>query len=264
MTVQVFHSCGADFFFRKQDEDFPLDQALRKNKKPLVVWAHGWGQTHQAFASVMQPFLAQADHISLDFPGFGRSPPPPEHWGTEDYAEAVAKWLKDNNTQPVIWVGHSFGCRVGLRLAAHYPDRIKALCLIAGAGLKRKRPLHKKIYFYLRIKLFKLLKKFVPAGDFKDKLMSKFGSADYKNAGVMRSVFIRTVNEDQTETAKKITCPVTLIYGKNDTETPPEFGERFSRLIPGAELFLLDGQDHYSVLQGGRHQVIKILDKIIR
>lgn len=232
-------------------------------QKPLVIWAHGWGQSHAAFLSLIQSLKPYADHITLDLPGFGQSPPPPATWGTEEYADCIAAWIKTLGSHKIIWVGHSFGCRVGIRLDAKHPDLISHMCLIAGAGLKRKRPLHKKIYFYCRIKLFKFLRKFVPAGAFKDKLMTKFGSADYKNAGAMRTIFIRTVNEDLTETAKHVTCPITMIYGANDTETPPEFGQRYSKLIPSNELFVLDGQDHYTVLSSGRHQVVKILADIL-
>ncbi len=233
--------------------------------KPIIIWAHGWGHSHKNFLPLVVPFENTENNIVLDLPGFGNSPPPPEHWGTEDYAVAIASWLEKENMRDVIWIGHSFGCRVGIQLAARYPDKIKAMGLIAGAGLKRKRPFIKNIYFYLRIKLFKLLKKLIPDGEFKNKIMSCFGSADYKNANnAIRKIFVRVVNEDLSEQASKIKCPVALIYGKNDQETPTEFGERFSRLITNSKLFLLCGQDHYSVLTTGRHQVVKILSDFIK
>ena len=237
---------------------------INKDGAPTIIWAHGWGHSHANWLPLITPLKNMARHITIDLHGFGATPPPPDDWGTKDYADNIAAWLKENNFPPVIWVGHSFGCRVGLQIAAKHPQAISSMCLISGAGLKRKRPMHKQIYFYLRIKIFKLLREITPAGPFKDKLMSAFGSADYKNAGAMRKVFIRVVNEDLSEQAQNIECPVTLIYGKNDTDTPPEFGKRFSHLIKGSKLFLLDGQDHYSVLQNGRHQVIKLLADFIK
>lgn len=228
-----------------------------------IMWAHGWGQDHNSFNAFIPSFTANHNNIALDMPGFGKAAPPPNHWGTADYADAIADWIKGKNFPPIDWVGHSFGCRVGIQLAARHPEHIKSLCLVAGAGLKRKRPTHKKIYFTARIKLFKLLKRGLPDGSFKQNIMKKFGSADYTNAGEMRSIFVRVVNEDLTEQAKKITCPTTLIYGMNDTETPPEFGKRLHDLIPNAKLFLLDNQDHYSVLNEGRHQVIKHIKETV-
>tara|TARA_R110001592_G_scaffold27763_23_gene102915 strand:+ start:6191 stop:7000 length:810 start_codon:yes stop_codon:yes gene_type:complete len=265
--VQEFNSQGVKFAYITAGKDFSLDSPIKKtgtNDLPLIIWAHGWGQSHSAFQPLITPLEPHARHIAIDFPGFGESPPPPESWGTQDYADAVAAWMKEKNLPPVIWIGHSFGCRVGAQLAARHPECIQSMAFIAGAGLKRKRPLHTKIYYFCRIKLFKCLKKFVPDGAFKTKLMGKFGSADYNSAGAMRKIFVRVVNEDLTAQAQSIQCPVALIYGRQDTETPPEFGERYSRLINHSKLFLLDGQDHYSVLQNGRHQVIKIIDDFIK
>lgn len=265
--MQEFQSHGSNFAYRISGKalTLPFDEKKNEDEAPFVIfWAHGWGQNHESFAPLITPLERHAHHIAVDFPGFGASSAPSEDWGTEHYADAIAAWMKDNNIPPVLWVGHSFGCRVGLQIAARHPECIRGMSLIAGAGLKRKRPLHKKIYFYCRIRLFKMLRRFVPDGVFKDKLMSAFGSADYKSAGSMRKIFVRVVNEDLTEQAKQVKCPVTLIYGENDTETPPEFGNRLSRLIPNAKLFLLDGQDHYSVLQNGRHQVVKILNDFIK
>lgn len=246
-------------FYTSSDIKLAYHNHKPQKEEPIIIWAHGWGQDHKAFLPIMESLGAMGNHYMLDFPGFGESSHPPEDWNVQSYADFVSEWLESKDFPPVIWIGHSFGCRVGIRLAAKYPDKIQKLILISGAGLKRKRPLHKKIYFFCRIKLFKFLRKFVPDGAFKDKLMTKFGSADYKNAGLIRKIFVRTVNEDLTELAPKVTCPTTLIYGRKDTETPPEFGERYSRLIEGSKLFLLDGQDHYSVLSEGRHQVIKII-----
>ncbi len=265
--MQEFHSHGVNFAYSTSGKALALPFHEKKNEDepPLIVfWAHGWGQDHKSFSPLISPLERHAHHIAVDFPGFGASSAPSDDWGTEHYADAIATWMKDNNIPPVLWVGHSFGCRVGLQIASRHPECIKGMCLISGAGLKRKRSLHKKVYFYCRIKLFKLLRRIVPEGALKDKIMTAFGSADYKNAGPMRKVFVRVVNEDLTEQATKVSCPVSLIYGKNDTETPPEFGERLSQLIPTSQLFLLDEQDHYTVLQNGRHQVVKILNDFIK
>lgn len=257
--MQVFHTHNAQFAFLRKDS------ASGNSPKPLIVWGHGWGQTHTAFLPMAESLTQAGDHILLDFPGFGESPPPPDVWSTSNYADAIALWLKEQNMPPVIWIGHSFGCRVGLQLAARHPQCVAAMALIAGAGLKKKFPPHKKLYFRARIRLFKLLRKALPAGPFKDRIIARFGSADYNASnGVMRSILIKTVNEDLSALAPSVACPVKLVYGLQDTETPPEFGERFSKIIPNSELFLLDGLDHYSVLTGGRHQVVKILSDLIK
>lgn len=232
---------------------------------PVVLWGHGWGQDHHAFDALAGSLAHEGRHILLDFPGFGDSPPPAKIWGTDDYADAVAEWIRDNTNQPVIWVGHSFGARVGIQLAARHPGLVAGLFLIAGAGLKRKRPLHKAIYFQGQVWTFKLLRNFVPLGMVdEDWLKKRFGSKDYRDAGAMRGIFIRIVNEDLSEQARQIHCPVKLVYGTKDEEAPPQIGERLNRIIANSEMVHLEGEDHYSILAGGRHQVAALLSKFIK
>ncbi len=235
-----------------------------QKETPIILWAHGWGQNHAAFLPLAQSFENQGRNVLVDFPGFGQSPPPSKNWGTEDYADFSAEMIRSITDKPVLWVGHSFGCRVGLQIAARHPDLIKGLFLIAGAGLPRRFPLHKKLYFKARSLIYKFLKKLIPFGLSEDWLKNKFGSADYRNAGPMRNILVKVVNEDLRDVAKNIQCPVRLVYGRNDTETPPEIGERLNTLIKNSKMVHLDGQDHYSVLGQGRHQVSPLLQNFLR
>ncbi|MCB1511031.1 MAG: alpha/beta hydrolase [Hyphomicrobiaceae bacterium] len=225
------------------------------------VWGHGWGQNRAAMAALAQTFSAFGSHTLVDFPGFGAAPPPPESWGTAEYADLMAAFISTLPPAPeTIWVGHSFGCRVGLQLAARHPGVISRMCLIAGAGLPRRRSAMEQARVTAKIYTYKTLRQLAPViGLDTDKLRARFGSADYRNAGAMRSVLTRVVNEDLSEVAGKVRCPVLLVYGSKDTETPPEIGRRLEQLIPGAKLAVLDGLDHYSVLGEGRHQVARRL-----
>src|SRR5262245_26633086 len=110
---------------------------------PVLLWAHGWGQSLESFKPMASSLAPLGKHILIDFPGFGKSAPPPQSWDTGEYADAVASLIRTRVGGKVIWIGHSFGCRVGLQIAARHPELIAGLFLIAAAGLKRKRPLHK-------------------------------------------------------------------------------------------------------------------------
>lgn len=231
---------------------------------PVIIWAHGWGQSHAAFMPMAQSLEASGRHILVDFPGFGQSPLPPKDWDTAEYADALAEFIKSQTNEPVVWVGHSFGCRVGIRLAANHPELVSGLFLIAGAGLPRITNPLKRLYFKARIRLYKLLKKLIPLGLPEQWLLKKFASRDYLNAGPLKNILIKTVNENLSETATRVKCPVVLMYGANDTETPPDIGERYSRIIKGSELIVLDGFDHYSILTDARHRVVHRLKQFIK
>lgn len=219
------------------------------------LWGHGWGQDHRAFLPLARALTRLGSHTLVDFPGFGESPRPPQDWGTADYADACADWMATLPRARRIWIGHSFGCRVGLQLAARHPAAVDGLFLIAAAGLPRTRTLPEQIKMKTRVATFKFLKMLPRFGIDTSAMTGKFGSADYRSAGAMRPIFVKVVREDLTETARRVRCPVQLVYGALDNETPPEIGERLTKLIPDASLTVLPRFDHYTVLTGGAHQV---------
>lgn len=249
-ALQSFTTLSAEHFFTEVEGKGPSK----------FIWGHGWGQSHGAFMPLVQSLTSLGNHQVIDFPGFGQSPRPANDWTTEEYADAIAEYI----TEPIIWAGHSFGGRVGVHLASKYPEKIKALILISGAGLKRKRSPWKKFYFKMRVLTYKFLRKLTPFLFSEEWLRTKFGSSDYNNAGEMRGIFRNVIAEDLTPNAEKITCPALLIYGENDGETPPEFGQRYAKLMKNAELHILSGQDHYSVLSSGRHQVASLIQNFVK
>lgn len=227
----------------------------------LIIWAHGWGRSREDFRPFVQSLSQRASHLLLDFPGFGASPLPPGIWGTADYANAMVDIVKAHrNFKKIIWVGHSFGGRVGIQLAARNPELIDGMFLIAGAGLPRKRTMPGKLKYWTRIYTYKTLKNIaLILGMNVESLRFKFSSADYKSAGLLRPIFLKLVHEDLSEQARQIKCPVNMIYGAEDKDAPPDIGERLSKLIKNSRFEVLPGHDHFSVLTTGRHLVIKRL-----
>ncbi len=239
-----------------------LGKALNE-ATPHVIWGHGWGLSHASLLPLARSLERVAHHSVLDFPGFGESPPPPGVWTTETYADALAEWLRTLPRGRRVYVGHSFGCRVALRLAARHPDCVDAMVLAAGAGLKRQRTLWERLRIFARVRTFKALKMLEKLGVDVSAQKAKFGSADYRNAGAMRPVFVAVIGEDQTEVARTIRCPVALIYGEKDTETPPEIGKRLAALIPGSTFLMLPGLDHHSILTDGAPQVVHAVSRFL-
>lgn len=229
-----------------------------------LVWGHGWGQSGSALAPLAESLGRTAFSFLIDFPGFGGSPLPPGPWGTADYADAVADWLDSLPPRKRIWIGHSFGCRVGIQLASRRPDLVAGMVLISAAGLPRRRSFTNRIAFAGRKWGYKIAKVFVPEGPRRDRLRAKFGSADYKAAGPMRAILNGVVREDLSRAASTVVCPTLLIFGAEDRDTPPEMGSRYRNLISRSELVVLDGFDHTNILDKGRHQVVHLINRFTR
>lgn len=230
---------------------------------PELVWGHGWAHSHASLLPLAVAMRSRADSLLVDFPGFGASPLPPGVWGTADYADAMAAWLGGLPKRRRVWIGHSFGCRVGLQLAARHPEAVDALFLIAAAGLRPHRSLTTRLKRLPRRLAFRAMRAITPEGPARDRLRERYGSSDYRSAGSMRPVLVKAVSEDLTDVASRIRLPVVLVHGEADSESPPEIATRLHALIPGSRLHLLRGFDHLSILSDGRHQVTHLLGELL-
>ena len=226
--------------------------------KPAIIFGHGWGRTYNDFIPVAEALAPVACSYLVDFPGFGDSPRPDEAWGTEDYADHMVAFLRDDyGLSEYVWVGHSFGGRVGMRIAAKHPGIIKHLVLVASAGVPRTRSSWQKLRGKRKSWEFKFKKSMAKSPEALEALEKQYGSLDYVHSREigLRDIFVRTVNEDQTGTLNQITCPTTAIYGGLDFETPVEIGEKIVAGIPDATLVVCPHYDHISILDRGRHQI---------
>jgi pimeloyl-ACP methyl ester carboxylesterase len=228
-----------------------------------LIWAHGWGQTHEALLPLAQAMRRSARSILIDFPGFGASPLPPAPWSTADYADAMAEWLAGRPPARRIWVAHSFGCRVGLQLAARHSGMLGGLFLIAAAGLPQRRTAWARVRVAARSRAFRLARRLTREGPARERLRARFGSADYRAAGALRPILVKSVIEDLTPVAGAVRVPTVLVYGDRDRETPPEMGARFHSLMPQSRLYVLRGFDHWSLLTEGRHLIIQRLGELM-
>jgi pimeloyl-ACP methyl ester carboxylesterase len=231
---------------------------------PNLVWGHGWNQSGLALLPLAESLARSASSSLIDFPGFGRSPVPPGVWGTADYADAIAAWLGSLPPRRRVWVGHSFGCRIGIQIAARHPGLLSGMVLMAAAGLPRHRTNTERLRLYWRRRVFEIAKLVVSEGPGRDRLRTRFGSVDYQAAASMRPILVRVVNENLALIATKVDCPVLFIYGAEDRDTPPQMGRQFQSLIPRAQLVVLDGFDHLGLLHEGRHQAVQLIHRFLK
>ncbi len=229
-----------------------------------LVWLHGWGTSHQSFSRMADLFKKDGLNQLFDLPGFGNTPALKEDANTKTYAETLIPQLNDNKKHIII--GHSYGGRMAIQLAARYPDKVKAIILIAGAGLQRKRSLK----FKLRASYLRTLGKLARLSDtlfktnLRDAYTSKFGSEDYKKAGILRQTLVSAVTEDLTPQAREVRCPTLLVYGSEDTATPPEIGRKFEGLVPLARYTELNGYDHHDILTRGAYQCEALIKAFLK
>lgn len=219
-----------------------------QNKKDLLI-LHGWGGSFQEWQGIAENLSQKYRVWSLDFPGFGGSPKPANDWGIYEYANFVKNFIQEFKIKDPIVMGHSFGGRVAILLKA------SRLILVDAAGLRIKMVIA-SICGLISDKLG-FLKKYVPA-NFKN----FFGSADYKSAGPMRKIFVKTVSQDLSDEMKKVTCPTLIIWGENDLVLPLAQAKIIKSLIKNSILRIVWGGDHWPHLSKPK-EFLEILNEYI-
>jgi pimeloyl-ACP methyl ester carboxylesterase len=204
-----------------------------------VVGLHGWARDRSDLVAALTGF----DALNVDLPGFGSSPPPAAATGASGYARVLAEALDGAGTGPVVLIGHSFGGRVAVALAAARPDLVRALVLTGVPLLRPEGPARKP---KLSVRLARALHRRGLVNDARlEALRQKHGSDDYRRAtGVMRDVLVTVVNESYEDELRALTCPVALVWGEDDTAAPLAIAQRAQSILAEGILVTLPGVGH--------------------
>jgi pimeloyl-ACP methyl ester carboxylesterase len=212
------------------------------SEAPDVLALHGWGRRGSDFS----PALDGLGAIAPDLPGFGASPVPDDVMGADAYADIVAEIL-DSFDRPPVLVGHSFGGRVAVCLAAKHPEHVGDLVLM-GVPLIRLETGRRPPTGYRFARWLNSIG--VISDERMEREKKRRGSADYRAAnGVMRDILVRVVNESYEGQLGRIESRVHLLWGENDTEVPVSVAESASALLSDVTLEVLSGVGHMVPLQ---------------
>ena len=216
---------------------------------PQVLLLHGWGGAIESFAPVLDDLQRSYTAAAFDLPGFGNSSLPPPAWGSADYARLTLKVMDRLQLNRPHLVGHSFGGQVSMQLAATAPERIAKLVLVCSAGIRTRPRLATRLK-----RTAARLGKWLAAhgggigGKLRAEIYRRVQSQDYANAGPLRPILVKVINEDLTPLLPLITSPTLLVWGEQDRDVPLPAAQVMARLIPDAQLVVFEHAGHFAYL----------------
>lgn len=215
-----------------------------------IIFLHGWRSNKEVWREVSQlvskSVSQSVDVYAIDLPGFGNSQIPKQAMTVADYASVVEQFITKLELKNVIIVGHSFGGRVGIKLAAQYPEIISKLVLVDAAGFAMDSNKKNKIRIIAKFAKPFFKPKFMRG--LRNKIYQKIGSEDYLSTPELRQTYINVIDEDLSANMKQIACPTLIITGENDLDTPVGFGKRMNFLIHNSKFITLPNAGHFSFL----------------
>lgn len=235
---------------------YQLSGSPLKLGRPAVVFLHGWGRAKEDFDQLVAKLVAgglQAAFLRVDLPGFGSSTlQATDGFSIDDYCKSLERLFDKLDIARAVLVGHSFGGRIAIKLAAIYPERVERLILIAAAGIPKRS-------FWLKlVAVGALVWKFATTGLRDTRLVRRLkytlvpfvASEDYRNAPPsLRETLKKIIKEDLRQAAALVRAPTLLIWGREDEITPVAVGQAFHALISNSRLEVIEDVGHFSFLK---------------
>ena len=237
-----------------------------------ILILHGWEPSAESAQESYKSFIALLKNkkhrvFAPDMPGFGTAKVPNHPFTVSDYAEWVTRYIRENDIEKPLVIGHSFGGRVAIKLAAKYPLLIHKLVLTGAPGFppvsKQKISILKLIAktggFICSLPLVSLFKPLVRKLFYKS-----IGAWDYYHAqGVLRETFKNIISEDLGEPMTKIKTETLLVWGAYDLLVPLWIARKMERTIKGSRLHIILGGGH-CVIYEDPDKFLESVDTILR
>jgi pimeloyl-ACP methyl ester carboxylesterase len=149
-------------------------------------------------------------------------------------------------------LGNSLGGHVACVHVLKHPERIKSLILTGSSGLFESAmgDSYPKRGDYEYIKKKTELTFYDPAIASKE-LVDEVFEITTNRIKVIKilSLAKSAIRTNLADDLQKINQPTLLIWGNNDTITPPFVGQEFKRLIPNSELYFIDKCGHAPMME---------------
>ncbi|MDE3253777.1 MAG: alpha/beta hydrolase [Bacteroidota bacterium] len=164
----------------------------------------------------------------------------------------VQKFIEMRGYQQIHLLGNSLGGHVALVHILKHPEKIKSLILTGSSGLFENGmgDSYPKRGDYEYIKKKTQVTFYDPATATKE-LVDEVFEITNNRLKVIKIIALAksAIRNNLGEELNQIKQPTCLIWGNNDTITPPFVGREFNRLIPNSELHFVDKCGHAPMME---------------
>ena len=167
-------------------------------------------------------------------------------------ADHLERFIKYKGWKEVNILGNSLGGHVALIYCSRHPDKVPALILTGSSGLYENAfgggfPRREDKEFIRK----KVAVTFYDPAHATDALVDECYETVNDKGKLIRilSLAKSAIRHNMAKEIPKLKMPVCLIWGKQDTITPPDVAEEFHQLIPHSELHWIDKCGHAAMME---------------
>ena len=170
--------------------------------------------------------------------------------------KSFAKYLHDfiafKELEDIILLGNSLGGHIGLYHTKLYPSKIKALVITGSSGLYESA----MGGGYTKRSDYEVIKKksqdvfYDPEVATKEIVDEVYATVNDRNKLIKTLAIAKSaIRHNMAKDLPKMQTPTCIIWGKNDTVTPPEVAKEFNSLLPDSDLYWIDKCGHAAMME---------------
>lgn len=174
------------------------------------------------------------------------------HTSVGGLAKYVNKFIELRNYEGVHLLGNSLGGHVALIHSLKHPEKLKSLILTGSSGLFESGmgDTYPKRGNYDYIKKKTELTFYDPNMATKELVDEVYSITNNRLKAIKIIALAKSaIRNNLGEELNQIKLPTLLVWGKNDTITPPFVAEEFHKLIPNSELHFVDKCGHAPMME---------------
>lgn len=168
------------------------------------------------------------------------------------FANYLHDFIEFKGFKEVILLGNSLGGHIGLYHTKLYPEKVKALIITGSSGLYESA----MGSGYTKRSDYEVIKKkaqdvfYDPEVATKEIVDEVYETVNDRNKLIKTLAIAKSaIRHNMAKDLPTMTTKTCIIWGKNDSVTPPNVAEEFNELLPNSDLFWIDKCGHAAMME---------------
>lgn len=217
--------------------------------KPVLLLLHGLFGALSNFSGIINKFGKDYNVVVPMLPIYSLDL---DKAGLDGLLEFTKSFVEFKNYKDLHVLGNSLGGHIAQLFVLNSPEKIRSLILTGSSGLFESGmgdgyP-RRGDYDYIEKKTGETF--FDPGVATKELVDEVFETVNDRNKAIRIVITAKSaLKHNLTDQLKDIHVPTLLVWGKQDTITPPFVAEKFHELIKNSELFYIDRCGHAPMME---------------
>lgn len=231
----------------KQEKHFKY---IEEGEGPVLILLHGLFGALSNWKDVIQEFSSKYKVVIPLMPIYSF---PSLLTNVKNLSKYIHKFTLYKNYESYSLIGNSLGGHVALVYALKHPENIKKLVLTGSSGLYENSSMggtypKRGDYDFIKEKVESTF--YYPSTATKELVDEVFEIVNNRIKILKILTLAKSaIRHNMSKDLPKLNFPTCLIWGKNDTITPPEVAEEFHKLLPQSDLFWIDKCGHAPMME---------------